>query len=288
MAANLDFKDFTKSGDASNTTSQSMSGTLLDAPINQSQSSSENSNSKSHFLSIAYYQRFFDVDEETVFSRILNSAVPRRTGNFITDFVQPLPDLWGPFWISVTLIFSIAIVGNFANFLQVYGDGQENFESDFSFVTGATSLVFGYILLLPFAIYTYLWYHRAVGLQYSFFDILCAYGYSLSLFVPVSILCPLIPFNWVRWALIISAAVFSGSVLIISIWSMVKDDPNRFNAFGLCFLVFAAHALLAICLKEFFFDAASFPSYVVEPDIKHITKMVHTTTPQTHINTTSS
>nr|CAD2165885.1 unnamed protein product [Meloidogyne enterolobii] len=284
MDADLNFKDFSKSTDPSNS-SQSMSGMLLDGSSIQKDSSSESGGSKSHFLSISYYQRFFDVDEETVFARILNSCIPRRTGNFIADFVQPLPDLWGPFWISVTLVFSIAIVGNFANFLQVYGNGQEEFQSDFSFVTGATSLIFGYVLLLPFAIYTYLWYHRAAGLQYSFFDILCAYGYSLSLFVPVSILCPLIPFNWVRWTLLISAAVFSGSVLIISIWAMVKDDPNRFNAFGLCFLVFAAHALLAICLKEFFFDSANFPSDV-EPVIKHVTEILNSTTPQTHKNST--
>nr|CAD2179729.1 unnamed protein product [Meloidogyne enterolobii] len=67
---------------------------------------------------------------------------------------------------------------------------------------------------------------------------------------------------------------------------MVKDDPNRFNAFGLCFLVFAAHALLAICLKEFFFDSANFPSSDVEPVIKHVTEILHSTTPQTHKNST--
>jgi protein YIPF1/2 len=172
-----------------------------------------------------------------VFARILNSMFPRRLGNFIADFVQPNPDLWGPFWLSTTLIFSIAIVGNLARFLQTYGSAADEYTSDFSFgqflctqnrmgscryfldigiwkiavfryygimsygitsslkyqytnilpVTGATSLVFGYVLLLPAAIYSFLWYHRpTTGLQYSFFDLLCAYGYSMAIFIPVS------------------------------------------------------------------------------------------------------
>ena len=54
-------------------------------------------------------------------------------------------------------------------------------------VTGATSLVFGYVMLMPALIYTFLWYHRPAALQYSFFDLLCAYGYSLSVFIPISV-----------------------------------------------------------------------------------------------------
>jgi len=68
-----------------------------------------------------------------VFARILNSMFPRRLGNFIADFVQPNPDLWGPFWLSTTLIFSIAIVGNLARFLQTYGSAADEYTSDFSF-----------------------------------------------------------------------------------------------------------------------------------------------------------
>jgi len=43
-----------------------MSGMLLDGSSSQKDGSSESGSSKSHFLSISYYQRFFDVDEETV------------------------------------------------------------------------------------------------------------------------------------------------------------------------------------------------------------------------------
>lgn len=44
--------------------------------------------------------------------------IPRMNSNFITDYIQPIPDLYGPFWICVTLIFSISIFGNFAHYIQ--------------------------------------------------------------------------------------------------------------------------------------------------------------------------
>ena len=239
---------------------QQMTGNLLDADPSRQQKLEDGTSTanKAHFLSLTFYQQFFEIDEDQVFARILNSMFPRRLGNFIADFVQPNPDLWGPFWLSTTLIFSIAIVGNLARFLQTYGSAADEYTSDFSFVTGATSLVFGYVLLLPAAIYSFLWYHRpTTGLQYSFFDLLCAYGYSMAIFIPVSIICPLLPLNGARWALTLSSALLSGSVLVIALWATVRDDPNRLSSLGFVAAIFAAHLLLAVCLKEFFFDAAA-------------------------------
>lgn len=71
-----------------------------------------------HFLSFSFYQQYFDVDTVQVQNRIINSLIPRFNSNFIIDHIQPIPDLYGPFWISITLIFSIAIFGNFAHYIQ--------------------------------------------------------------------------------------------------------------------------------------------------------------------------
>ncbi|KAL3097366.1 hypothetical protein niasHS_003814 [Heterodera schachtii] len=263
----LEFRDFPSSGGGASSeffNSDSVnnkpppdpafpSGNLLD--VSSSSESQRDDSSKSHFLSLSFYRRFFDIDEEQVFARLLNSAMPRRTGNFISDFVQPNPDLWGPFWVSVSLVFSIAIVGNLSRFLHTFGS-DELFISDFSFVTGATSLVFGYVLTMPSLVYAFLWYHRPLSLQYSFFDLLCAFGYSLAPFIPVTALWLLFPFTLARWTLAVSAVVLTGSVLILSLWPTVREDPNRLTAFGFVFAVFLAHALLALCLKEFFLDEA--------------------------------
>jgi len=55
--------------------------------------------------------------------RLLWSVTPMPNGsteNFFKSKIRTKPDLYGPFWICVTLIFSIAISGNIASYLQVY------------------------------------------------------------------------------------------------------------------------------------------------------------------------
>ena len=46
------------------------------------------------------------------------SMVPNPSKSFLQYYIRPRPDLYGPFWICVTLVFSIAISGNMADFLQ--------------------------------------------------------------------------------------------------------------------------------------------------------------------------
>lgn len=51
---------------------------------------------------------------------------------FWLDYIQPNPDLYGPFWISVTLIFAIAIFGNLATFFRNYAaEGSSQSIGDF-------------------------------------------------------------------------------------------------------------------------------------------------------------
>lgn len=56
-------------------------------------------------FSIEYYQRFFNVDAAIVWDRILSAIVPRRASiNYLKHEIGLNPDLYGPFWIIVTLV----------------------------------------------------------------------------------------------------------------------------------------------------------------------------------------
>ena len=79
---------------------------------------------------IEYYQQFFNVSTNDVITRCVSSAVPTFNSNFLRDKIRPNPDLYGPFWISITLIFTISITGNIANFLQSFGNDY-NWQTDF-------------------------------------------------------------------------------------------------------------------------------------------------------------
>ena len=62
------------------------------------------------------------------------------------------PDLYGPFWVSVTLCFSTAICGNLANFIQNQGNPEYKYTPEFERVTSAASAIFGYAFIFPFFI----------------------------------------------------------------------------------------------------------------------------------------
>ncbi|XP_044539391.1 protein YIPF1-like [Gracilinanus agilis] len=55
--------------------------------------------------------------------------IPGR--NFVRLYIRSNPDLYGPFWICATLVFAIAISGNFSNFLIHLGDKTFHYVPEF-------------------------------------------------------------------------------------------------------------------------------------------------------------
>lgn len=57
------------------------------------------------FFSIEYYQQYFNVDTNIVMERIMSSMIPRRApSTYLKQNIGRNPDLYGPFWIVVTLV----------------------------------------------------------------------------------------------------------------------------------------------------------------------------------------
>lgn len=203
------------------------------------------------FWSFAYYQRFFDVDTDVVIRRMINSMVPRFGTNFILHHIRPAPDLYGPWWIAITLIFTIGIASNLGGYFALSGDGGDyHWSLEFGVVTAAATAIFAYIWLVPLILYGLFWWRKSEE-NFSFMEILCAYGYSLSIYVPISLLW-VIPFSWFQWVLIGLALIMSGSVLVMSLWPAVRHD-RRLVALSVMVAVIAVNALLAIGFKMFFF-----------------------------------
>ena len=40
-----------------------------------------------------------------------------QTGPIFFALIKEKPDLWGPFWIATTLVFLLAVTGNFTSYL---------------------------------------------------------------------------------------------------------------------------------------------------------------------------
>ncbi|XP_071118044.1 protein YIPF1-like [Haliotis cracherodii] len=201
------------------------------------------------FWTFDYYQQFFDVDTHQVLYRVLGSMTPRPGRNFLTTQIRPKPDLYGPFWICTTLVFTTAIAGNLANYFQAAGKGY-TWKYDFHKVTFAATAIFSYWWLIPACLFGLLWW-RGSQSRYTFLELISVYGYSLAIYIPISILWT-IQVNWVQWTLVILGAALSGSVLVFTFWPAVREDNKRI-AFAVMAVILIFHAALAAGFVLYFF-----------------------------------
>lgn len=211
-------------------------------------------------LEMAFFAKYFDVTTQDVVSRIIYSVLPfsksgGTTGStsmsFVERFIRSNPDLYGPLWINVTLIFCIAICGNIANYFSSMD--PDSWHYDFTKVGLAASTVSSYIIVVPVFLWFLFWF-RGCTAMFTLLETICVYGYSMSVYVPISILWVFSP-RLVQFILVIFGGVLSGSVLSLSFSPVVKSDPSSTVNFSylILFLIMGLHALLALTFLMYFF-----------------------------------
>lgn len=220
------------------------------------------------FWSIQYYQTFFDVDTTDVIERIIASITP-KWDNKLKHHLRTKPDLYGPFWISVTLIFTIAISGNIADYFQ-HANEKHHWKYDFHLVSYAASTIFLYVTLIPSILWGLLKWSIQVndieGLQRDAspgaLELICIYGYSLFIYIPVSILWT-IQINFLQWSLVLIATFISGSVLLLTVMPALRLSKYKIL---MCLGILFCHLLLAAGFMLYFFHVPTLP--VVPDNIK--------------------
>jgi hypothetical protein len=82
--------------------------------------------------------------------------------------------------------------------------------------------------------------------------VICIYGYSFSIFIPVVIVCS-IPFELTQWILIAYAVFSSTSLLLVNYWKELSKymENKRYFIMG---IVIVFQAGLFLTLKLYFFE----------------------------------
>nr|DAD28319.1 TPA_asm: hypothetical protein HUJ06_029787 [Nelumbo nucifera] len=92
---------------------------------------------------------------------------------------------YGLIWISATLVFLLASLGNCATYLiHKQTNHSTSWSFDVSYVSVAACTVYGYVLVVPTAFYFLLQY---LGISASLVRFWCMWGYSLFIFIPTSV-----------------------------------------------------------------------------------------------------
>eukprot|EP00301_Raphidiophrys_heterophryoidea_P011761 c17953_g1_i1.p1 GENE.c17953_g1_i1~~c17953_g1_i1.p1 ORF type:complete len:321 (+),score=50.02 c17953_g1_i1:65-1027(+) len=200
---------------------------------------------------LASYRPYFDVTTKEVKYRLTSSIYTRFRWD---DIVADKPDLYGPFWIATTLVFVLSVMGNAANALSFEPTpAQPKFTYDYSKVSLATMLVYGYVFGLPAVFWAVMkWFEAKVQITCLW----CNFGYAMFVFIPCAGLC-VIPKEIVRWALILVASVISANCAGRNTWYLIRTRLNSAHritkATPICLGLTAAHVLFALCIKLYFF-----------------------------------
>ncbi|RRT56223.1 hypothetical protein B296_00039181, partial [Ensete ventricosum] len=204
------------------------------------------------FCSLSSYTPYFNVDTEVVVDRIISSVYP------MDDFSRKIdgsPDLYGPVWISATLVFMLAALGNYGTYLiQKRSEPNGDWEFDVSYVDWAACVVFGYAIAVPAAFYFLLQYF---GLNANLVRLWCMWGYSLFVFVPASVsifffplLFLVVPSEIFRWIIIILA----GSASSWFVYLNLKVSTEGSDTMPLVVSALVLQFALALFIKIFFFS----------------------------------
>ncbi|KAL2490521.1 Integral membrane Yip1 family protein [Abeliophyllum distichum] len=196
-------------------------------------------------FSIAAYRPYFDVDTSDVLERIKDSLFPFR-GSF-TEKTASNPDLYGPFWICTTLIFVAASIGTFVTYLA-HKLQKKEWNYDINLVTWSAGLFYGYVTIVPVALYIILKYFSAPS---GLVQLFCLYGYSLSVFIPALGLS-VVPQEIFRWVVAGVAGFMSATFVALNLRNHIKSAGESW--FLIVAGIFLLQLALALVLKLYLFN----------------------------------
>ena len=102
--------------------------------------------------------------------------------NFL-DVLDGTPDLYGPFWIATTVVVILFLTGTISAYLAARG--QEHYSYDFTLLSGAAGLVYGYTAIIPLGLWGVLrWFGSESA---NLMECWALYGYANLIWIPVAL-----------------------------------------------------------------------------------------------------
>ena len=138
------------------------------------------------------------------------------------DKLNRNPDLYGPVWISSTVIFMLTATANFADWLEYVSTMRPTWTYDFTKMTLGATIIYAYTFGVPLLVYLAL---RYAGTRVAFTEVICLYGYSLFVYIPASILC-IPPAAWLQWLVVSVAALASTAFVVRSLRHAATRDRS--------------------------------------------------------------
>jgi len=134
------------------------------------------------------------------------------------------PDAYGPFWLSMTLVFILSVTSNVDMWLNISDD--VNFASDLNALFTALWVVFSFSFGIPLISYFALDCLGGKDVNVSFMQLFSLYGYSLATFLPATALC-VIPSLAVQWLSLLTATAFSTGLIMRNLVGPIMQADQK-------------------------------------------------------------
>ncbi|OQR71456.1 protein YIPF1-like [Tropilaelaps mercedesae] len=211
--------------------------------------SGSQSEKSASIFSINYYMMYFNVQGDQVLQRAFASLYPQK--GHLEQNIGASPDLYGPVWVAVSLIVSSAISHGIAQFVQ-NAPNCVAVDTDMRRTSFVASAVFIYAFLLPSALWAFLKY-QGVEQRQTLPSYMCLYGYSMAIFIPVSIIW-VIRMPVIAWPIMFGATVITGYSLVLSLWPSLQGLSSMQERLAVAAVVLVFHLSLAVSLGAYAFE----------------------------------
>ena len=207
------------------------------------------------FCCFAIFKKYFQITSNDFILRFINSFIPFN--NKFGNLIKNNPDLYGPIWIYTSLIILLSATGSLTRTIQ--GHNNKNFFQEFIPIAGSTIYMVGFGLPILITILM-----KVFGIKLGFVHVICTYGYSFSIFLPISIIC-VIQYNYIQWIALIYAVFSSTSLLVVNYYKSMGDFSRNKKSIIITIVLLAQIGLL-LFFKLYFFK--KFSDEVLEENLE--------------------
>ena len=189
-----------------------------------------------------WLKKYFQINSTDFFKRVGLSVIPFNSKFY--ELVENSPDFYGPFWIYTSLIILVSSCGSLTRTIQ--GNRDTNFFQEF--IPTASILIYfiGFGVPIFLALFT-----KIFGGKLNIAPVICVYGYSYTIFLPITIICS-IPYEFLQWILL-AYAIFSSTSLIIRSLTRSLSSIQHGKKIAVIVIICIFQTIIFFVLKLYFF-----------------------------------
>ena len=189
--------------------------------------------------------KYFNVEVNDIKQKLKGSLIPFNKSFY--ESIEINADLYGPFWIFTTIIFLIALIGNFSSY--IHSEDKTKFVYDYNHVPHAIFIIYGFGFGAPFILWIIMKFIFRIDIDLV--SNMCIYGYSYTILIPILLVC-IIPFKLIATLALLYFLIHSCTFLFHNMFLFIqqKAPKSKYVVLG---LLGGIQLLLFFFLKFYFF-----------------------------------